>query len=121
MNTSMIEVLRRPVESAQCTSVRDGERLVEIGAVPSSGSIGDPFDNALAETVNGYYRAELIRGPARHRPCKAVEDVELATLGWVHWHNTQRLHSDLGDQPPTEYEQAFYAAQWDDHEKIEIP
>jgi putative transposase len=71
---------------AQFTSVRYGERLAEVGAVPSIGTVGDSFDNALAETVNGYYKAELIRGPASNgRPWKAVEDVELATLGWVHW------------------------------------
>ena len=68
--------------------MRYGERLAEIGAVPSIGTVGDSFDNALAETVNGYYKAELIRGPARQQPWKTVEDVELATLGWVHWHNT---------------------------------
>ena len=74
---------------SQFTSIRYGERLAEIGAVPSIGTIGDSYDNALAETVNGYYKAELIRGPARTRPWKTVEDVELATLGWVHWHNHQ--------------------------------
>jgi len=64
----------------------------------------------LAETVNGYYKAELIRGPAREgRPWKTVEDVELATLGWVHWHNHDRLHGYLDDVPPAEFEEAFYA------------
>jgi putative transposase len=106
---------------SQFTSVRYGERLAEIGAVPSIGSVGDSFDNALAETVNGYYKAELIRGPATSRPWKTVEDVELATLGWVHWHNTRRLHSYLGDHPPAEHEQAFYAAHRDDHVTVEIP
>ena len=106
---------------SQFTSVRYGERLAELGAVPSIGSIGDSFDNALAETVNGYYKAELIRGPARQQPWKTVDDVELATLGWVHWHNTRRLHGYLGDQPPAEYEQAFYAAHRDDRRPVEIP
>ena len=72
--------------------------------MPSIGSIGDSFDNALAETVNGYYKAELIYGPARSGPWKTVEDVELATLGWVYWHNTTRLHGYLGDIPPAEFE-----------------
>jgi putative transposase len=94
---------------SQFTSIRYGERLAEIGAVPSIGTVGDSFDNALAETVNGYYKSELIYGPARPCPWKTVEDVELATLGWVHWHNTQRLHGYLGDLPPAEYEAAFYA------------
>ncbi len=80
------------VIQAQFTSIRYGERLAEIGAVPSIGTVGDSYDNALAETVNGYYKAELIRGPARQgRPWKSVEDVELATLSWVHWHNHDRL------------------------------
>lgn len=95
---------------SQFTSLRYGERLAEIGAVPSIGSVGDSYDNALAETVNGYYKAELIYGPARPGPWKTVEDVELATLSWVYWHNTSRLHSYLGDLPPTEFEAAFYDA-----------
>ena len=94
---------------AQFTSIRYGERLAEIGAIPSIGSVGDSYDNALAETVNGYYKAELIRGPGRG-PWKTIEDVELATLSWVHWHNTERLHGYLGDVPPSEFEAALYAA-----------
>ena len=61
--------------------------------------------------MNGYYKAELIRGPARTGPWKTVEEVELATLGWVHWHNTQRLHGYLGDLPPVEFEATLYDAQ----------
>jgi transposase InsO family protein len=99
---------------SQFTSIRYGERLAEIGAVPSIGSVGDSFDNALAETVNDYYKAELIRGPARRGPWKSIEDVELATLGWVHWHNTQRLHGYLNDVPPAEFEQNFYATRQGD-------
>jgi hypothetical protein len=60
--------------------------------------------------VNGLYKTELIRGPG-HRPWKTVEDVELATLGWVHWHNTERLHGYLGDIPPAEFESAYHASQ----------
>lgn len=105
---------------SQSTSIRYGERLAEIGATPSIGTVGDSYDNTLAETVNGYYKTELVRGPARPGPWKTVEDLELATLGWVHWHNTQRLHSYLGDVPPAEFEQAFYAGQtpiswWEPH------
>ena len=59
--------------------------------------------------MNGYYKAELVRGPARSGPWKTVEDLELATLGWVHWHNTQRLHGYLCDVPPAEFETSFYA------------
>jgi putative transposase len=98
---------------SQFTSIRYGERLAEIGAVPSIGTVGDSFDNALAETVIGLYKTELIRGSAHSGPWKTIEDVELATLGWVHWHNTQRLHGYLGDIPPAEFEENFYAAQED--------
>jgi len=94
---------------SQFTSIRYGERLAEIGAVASIGTVGDSYDNALAETVNGYYKAELVRGPARKGPWKTIEQLELATLTWVHWHNTQRLHGYLGDVPPAEFEATFYA------------
>jgi putative transposase len=94
---------------SQFTSIRYGERLTELGATPSIGSVGDSYDNALAESVIGLYKAELIRGPDQG-PWRTVEDVELATLGWVHWHNTTRLHGSLGDVPPVEFEAAFYAA-----------
>jgi putative transposase len=105
---------------SQFTSIRYGERLAEIGAVPSIGTVGDSYDNALAETVNGYYKAELIRGPARNGPWKTVEDVELATLGWVHWHNHERLHSYLDDVPPAEFEEKFYATNRTDQPLVEI-
>lgn len=105
---------------SQFTSIRYGERLAEIGATPSIGTVGDSYDNALAETVNGYYKAELVRGPARSGPWKTVEDLELATLGWVHWHNTQRLHGYLGDVPPAEFENAFYAVQTDREQLVGI-
>ncbi len=88
--------------------------------MPSIGTVGDSYDNALAETVNGYYKAELIYGPARPGPWKTVEDVELATLGWVHWHNTGRLHGYLGDLPPAEFEAAFYDAQRTDQPLVGI-
>lgn len=106
---------------SQFTSIRYGERLAEIGAVPSIGTVGDSYDNALAETVNGYYKAELIRGPAREgRPWKTVEDVELATLSWVHWHNQTRLHGYLNDVPPTEFEETFYATKRTDQTLVGI-
>jgi len=104
---------------SQFTSVRYGERLAEIGAVPSIGSVGDSYDNALAESVNALYKTELIRGPGQS-PWRTVEDVELATLGWVHWHNTSRLHTALADVPPTEFEAAFYAAQQPDPDRVGI-
>ena len=103
---------------SQFTSIRFGERLAEIGAVPSIGTVGDSYDNALAEAVNALYKTELIRGPAQ-RPWKTVEDVELATLGWVHWHNNARLHGYLNDVPPVEFE-AVYAAQQTDQQLVGI-
>ncbi len=105
---------------SQFTSLRYGERLAEIGATPSIGTVGDSYDNALAETVNGYYKAELIRGPARPGPWKTVEDVELATLSWVYWHNTTRLHGYLDDLPPAEFEEAFYATKRTDQPLVGI-
>ena len=62
--------------------------------------------NALAETTNGLYKTELIR---RRAPWRTIEDLELATLGWVHWFNNERLHGTLGDIPPAEFEAAYYA------------
>ena len=76
------------------------------------GSVGDSYDNALAETVIGLYKTELIRGPDRG-PWNSAADVELATLAWVHWHNRQRLHIYLGDTPPAEFEAADAARQPD--------
>jgi transposase InsO family protein len=96
---------------SQFTAIRYGEHLAEIGAVASIGSVGDSYDNALAETVNGYYKAELVRGPDHPGPWKTIEELELATLGWVHWHNQERLHGFIGDVPPAEFEEAFYAEQ----------
>ena len=83
-----------------------------------SASLG--IDNAVAETVNGYYKSELIYGPARSGPWKTVEDVEVATLGWVHWHNTARLHGYLSDIPPAEFEATFYAPRRNDQPLVEI-
>jgi putative transposase len=104
---------------SQFTAVRYGERLADLGAVPSIGSVGDSFDNALAESVNALYKTELIYGPDQG-PWRSVEDVELATLGWVHWHNTERLHGYLDDVPPTEFEAAHYAALATTSEAVEI-
>ena len=93
---------------SQFTSIRYGERLAEIGAVPSIGTVGDSYDNALAETVIGLYKTELIYGPDQG-PWRSIEAVELATLEWVHWFNTERLYGYLGDIPPVEYEEAHHA------------
>lgn len=97
--------LRRPVESIQYLSIRYTERLAEAGIEPSVGSRGDSYDNALAETINGLYKAELIH---RRGPWKSRESVELATLEWVSWFNHQRLLEPLGYIPPAEAEANYY-------------
>jgi putative transposase len=94
---------------SQFTSVRFTERLDEIGARPSIGTIADSFDNALAETTNGLYKTELVYGPDS-TGWDDVDELELATLSWVHWFNHERLHSHCDDVPPAEFETAFYAA-----------
>ncbi len=96
---------------SQFTSVRFTERLDEIGARPSIGTAADSYDNALAETVNGLYKTECVYGPDAPRPWEGVDELELATLSWVHWFNEHRLHSHCGDTPPAEFEAAHYAAQ----------
>ncbi len=93
---------------SQYTSIRYTERLAEIGAAPSIGTVGDSYDNALAETVNGLYKNELIH---RRGPWRSLADVEVATAAWVHWWNTARLHGACGDVPPAEYEAAWHRAQ----------
>jgi putative transposase len=89
----------------QYLAIRYAERLAEEGAVASVGSRGDSYDNALAEAVNGLYKAELIR---RQGPWRGAEQVELATLAWVQWWNERRLHGAIGDIPPAEYEAIYY-------------
>jgi transposase InsO family protein len=89
----------------QYLSIRYTERLAEAGIEPSVGSVGDSYDNALAESVIGLYKTEVIR---RRRPWRSVEAVELATLEWVAWFNRERLLEPLGYVPPAEYEDAYY-------------
>ena len=96
---------------SQFTSVRFTERLDEIGARPSIGTVADSYDNALAETTNGLYKTECVRGPDAPAVWDDVDELELATLSWVHWFNHQRLHGHCHDVPPAEYESAFYADQ----------
>ena len=84
------------IAGVQYLAIRYTERLAEEGAVTSVGSKGDSYDNALAETVNGLYKAELIY---RRGPWKTIEQVELATAAWVHWWNQRRLHGACGKIP----------------------
>ncbi len=90
---------------SQYVSIRYSERLAEAGIEPSVGSRGDSYDNALAETINGLYKAELIH---RRTPWKTKAAVELATLEWVAWFNTQRLLEPIGYIPPAEAEANYY-------------
>jgi putative transposase len=87
----------------QYLSIRYSERLAAEGAITSVGSKGDSYDNAMAESVNALYKSELIYNE-RYGPWRTVEDVELATLSWVHWWNNQRLLEPIGHVPPVEYE-----------------
>jgi transposase InsO family protein len=84
--------------------------LAEAGAVASVGSKGDSYDNAMAESINGLYKTELIHNE-RFGPWRTIEDVELATLGWVHWWNTTRLLEPIGNIPPAELEQNWATGQ----------
>ena len=91
----------------QYVSIKYTERLAEAGLVPSVGSVGDSYDNALAETINGLYKAEVIW---RRGPWRSLEAVEFGTLEWVDWFNNRRLLEPIGNIPPAEAEAAYYAA-----------
>ena len=90
---------------SQYLSIRYSERLAEAGFKASVGTVGDSYDNALAETINGLYKAEVIH---KNGPWRGMDDVERATLTWVDWFNNRRLLSSIGDIPPREYEENYY-------------
>lgn len=100
-------VLRRPVESAQYLSIRYTERLAEAGIDTSVGSVGDSYDNALAESIIGLFKTEVIKFLG---PWKSVGQVEWETLKWVDWYNKTRLHSAIGYVTPNEAEEEFYTS-----------
>jgi putative transposase len=112
---------RRPVQGGglvhhsdrggQYVSIRYTERLAAAGIEPSVGSVGDSFDNALAETINGLYKAEVIH---RRGPWRSFEAVEFATLEWVDWFNHRRLLEPIGNVPPAEAEARYY-------DQMEVP
>ena len=91
---------------SQYVSIKYTERLAEAGIEPSVGSVGDSYDNALAETINGLYKAEVIH---RRGPWRSFEAVEFATLEWVDWFNHRRLLEPIGNIPPAEAEERYYA------------
>jgi putative transposase len=107
---------RRPVQGGglvhhsdrgvQYVSIKYTERLAEAGIEPSVGSVGDSYDNALAETINGLFKTEVIR---RRGPWRSLEAVEFATLEWVDWFNNRRLLEPIGNIPPAEAEERYYA------------
>lgn len=98
-------VIHHSDRGSQYLSIRYTERLAEAGLTASVGSVGDSYDNALAETINGLYKAEVIH---KDRPWKGLEDVELATLNWVDWFNHRRILQSIGDIPPAEHEMRYY-------------
>ena len=89
----------------QYLSIRYSDRLAEAGIEPSVGSVGDSYDNALAETINGLFKTEIIHP---NGPWRSLEEVEFATLEWVDWFNHRRLLGPIGDIPPVEFEQLYY-------------
>jgi transposase InsO family protein len=90
---------------SQYLSIRYTERLAEANIDASVGSVGDSYDNALAETINGLYKTEVIRNRS---PWRNIDDVEFATLEWVDWFNNRRLLEPIGNIPPAEFEMAYY-------------
>ncbi|WP_373864713.1 IS3 family transposase [Nocardia vaccinii] len=100
------DVVHHNDRGSQYASVKFTERLAEAGIQPSVGAVGSSFDNALAETINGLYKTELIKPRA---PWRTVDHVELATAEWVDWFNHRRLYQHCGDMPPAEMETAYYA------------
>ena len=98
-------VVHHSDRGSQYLSIRYSERLIDAGVKPSVGTTGDSYDNALAETIIGLYKTEVIhhRGPWRH-----IDAVEYATLEWVDWFNNRRLLEPIGNMPPAEFEVAHY-------------
>ena len=90
---------------SQYTSFRYSDRLREAGIAASIGSVGDSYDNAMAESLNGTFKAELVH---LHGPWRSRASLELAIIEWIHWYNTVRLHTEIGDIPPGEHEAGWY-------------
>ena len=102
------DLIHHSDRGSQYLSIRYSERLAAAGIHASVGSVGDAYDNALAETINGLYKTEVIR---KRGPWRGIEDVEYATLEWVHWFNNVRLLEPIGYVPPAEFEKAYYTEQ----------
>ena len=94
--------------AAQYTSIRYTDRLATAGLAASIGTIGDSYDNAMAEALNGTFKAELV---SLHGPWRSRRQLEIAIVEWIDWYNHRRLHSEIGDIPPAEREQLWYRQQ----------
>ena len=99
------QLIHHSDRGVQYVSIRYADRLGDVGIQPSVGSVGDSYDNALAETINGLYKTEVIR---RGGPWRNIEEVEFATLTWVDWFNHRRLFEPIGNIPPAELELNYY-------------
>jgi len=99
------DVIHHSDRGSQYLSIRYTNRLAEAGFRASVGSVGDSYDNAMAESINALYKAEVIH---KTGPWKGVDEVERATLTWVDWFNHQRILEPIGDRPPAEYEMMYY-------------
>lgn len=111
-----VESCTTPTAGSQYTAIRYADRLAEAGALASIGTVGDSYDNAMAESVIGLYKAECVR---REGPFPDYRRTQAATLTWVDWYNTGRLHSSIGYVPPNEYEATYYATR--NHQDQPVP
>lgn len=102
------QLIHHSDRGVQYVAIRYADRLAEVGINPSVGSVGDSYDNALAETINGLYKTELIR---QQGPWRGIEAVELATLTWVDWFNNRRIMESIGNVPPAKLEAEYYEQQ----------
>ena len=102
------QLIHHSDRGVQYVAIRYADRLADVGIDPSVGSVGDSYDNALAETINGLYKTELIR---QKGPWRGIEAVEFATLEWVDWYNNRRLMEAFGNVPPAELETEYYEQQ----------
>ena len=113
-NTGVDGLVCHTDAGSQYTSIAYTERLCDVGAAPSIGTVGDSYDNAMAESVMGLFKTELHRNPAALQanggPWKGLDHLETATCAWVSWFNEERLHSELTDCTPDEVETAYYAS-----------
>jgi putative transposase len=105
-DADLASVVAHTDRGSQYVSIRYTERLAEAGIAASVGTVGDSYDNALAETINGLYKTELIKARG---PWRTADAVEFTTAEYVDWFNHRRLYEHCGDMPPVEYEDLYYA------------